>query len=71
MVLQSIGMMSGDGVEGAMEIAHEPGPDAYQEHGTYKGLVEELTDELCRAKSAPRHKVDPGWGAAWSCRALA
>ena len=54
-----------------MEIAHEPGPDAYQDHGTYKGLVEELIDELCSAEAAPRHKADPGWGAAWSCRALA
>ena len=27
-----------------MEIAHEPGPDADQEHGTYKGLVDEVID---------------------------
>ena len=55
-----------------MEIAHEPGPDAYQDHGTYKGLVEELIDELCSAEAAPRHKADPRWAAAaWSCRALA
>ena len=56
-----------DGVEGAVEIAHEYGPDAYiiikgvaetvesareprtdayQEHGMYKQLVEELPDEM-------------------------
>ena len=30
-----------------MEIAHEPGPNAYQEHEMDKVLVHEVADELC------------------------
>ena len=31
-------------VSGAMEIAHEPGPDALQDHDTYMGLVDEVVE---------------------------
>ena len=38
-----------------MEIAHEPGLDAYQEHGIYKGSVDEVTDELCTSYAGNSH----------------
>ena len=34
-----------EGVEEAMEIVHEPGLDAYQEHEIYKGLMDKVTDK--------------------------
>ena len=40
-----------EGVTDAVESAREPGTDAYQEHKTYKQLVEELADELCRSSA--------------------